>query len=290
MSTYLVTGGEGFIGGRIASKTNAKTYDLKSGKNILNKEVLSGELSDDIKGIFHCAALISVPESFEKTREYYENNVMGTKCVAEVAEKVGTKIVFSSSSAVYGELNAIASEESHTNPKSPYAENKMEGEEILKKFSNTNTNTNKRSHIALRYFNVYGPGQSDAYAGVITIFIKKALKNEDINIYGDGEQVRDFIFVDDVAEANILAMKYDNKSFEVFNIGSGTPIKIKELAELIIKLTNSSSKIVYLPEREGDIGFSQADISKAKLTLGWSPEVSLEDGLRTTIEYIKKNI
>lgn len=162
----------------------------------------------------------------------------------------------------------------------------MEGEEILKKLSNINIEKNTRPHIALRYFNVYGPGQSDAYAGVITIFIKKALKNEDINIYGDGEQVRDFIFVDDVAEANILAMKYDNKSFEVFNIGSGTPIKIKELAELIIKLTNSSSKIVYLPEREGDIVFSQVDNSKTKKVLGWSPKVSLEDGLQRTIKYI----
>lgn len=94
MINYLITGGEGFIGGRIASKTNAKAYDLKSGKNILDKEVLSGELSDDTKGIFHCAAFISVPESFEKTQEYYENNVVGTKCVAEVAEQTGAKVIF----------------------------------------------------------------------------------------------------------------------------------------------------------------------------------------------------
>jgi UDP-glucose 4-epimerase len=209
MKKYIVTGGQGFIGSKIVKKVDARSYDLKSGQDVLDQGSFKAA-SAGCDGVFHCAAKISVPESVKQKDEYYKNNVLGTKLVAQVAEQNNQKIVFSSSAAVYGDTSAAITENFEFCPKSPYAENKIDGEEILKKL--------KTPAIALRYFNVYGPGQSDAYAGVITAFIKKALKNEDIVIYGDGQQVRDFVFVDDVAEANIVAMNYDNKIFDVFNI------------------------------------------------------------------------
>ena len=275
---YIVTGGEGFIGSKIVVKTGANSFDLKSGQNVLDTGQFR-KACTEAGAIFHLAAKISVPESIQKPDEYYQNNVQGTQSVADVADELGLKIVFSSSAAVYGDTSTSVSEDSVLKPKSPYAQNKIDGEEILKKL--------KTPSVALRYFNVYGPGQSDAYAGVITTFIKRALQNLDISIYGDGGQVRDFIFVDDVAEANIAAMNYPGKTFEIFNIGSGVETTIKELAEKIVALTKSSSKIQYMPAREGDIVYSLADVSKAKKVLGWEAKTPLEQGLKQVIEYYR---
>ncbi|HEV7702409.1 MAG TPA: NAD-dependent epimerase/dehydratase family protein [Candidatus Paceibacterota bacterium] len=281
MSKYLITGGEGFIGGRITQEIDGVSYDLKSGLDILNGELL-GKMAQNTDGIFHCAAKISVPESIAIPDEYYKNNVEGTRSVVQVAEMSKVKIVFSSSAAVYGEANIAVSEESNLNPKSPYARNKIDGENLLRKSS--------IPHIALRYFNVYGPGQSKEYVGVITTFIINSLRGDDLIIYGDGNQIRDFVFVSDVARANILAMEYNNDSFQVFNIGSGTEISIKILAEIIIQLTSSNSKIVYKPFLSGDIIYSRADVSKAKEVLGWKAEVLLEEGLKETISYYKNKL
>lgn len=200
----------------------------------------------------------------------------GTKSVIDVAQKNRAKIVFSSSAAVYGELDRAATETDLLHPLSSYAQNKCDGEELLKNSSVPN--------VILRYFNVYGPGQSAAYAGVITAFIQAALKNEDLILYGNGEQVRDFIYVDDVARANIAAMESVIDSGEIFNIGSGTIVSIRELARDIIRLTSSSSAIRYEASRLGDIIYSKADVSKANELLGFSTQVPLEEGLRRTIE------
>lgn len=278
MKKYIVTGGEGFIGGKIAVKTGAISYDLKSGLDILDKNKLNKAVTN-VEGIFHCAAKISVPESFQLPEEYYRNNVEGTACVIESAKKIKSKIIFSSSAAVYGDTPLRVNEDSILNPKSPYAENKSDGEILLGK--------SEYGNIALRYFNVYGPGQSAQYAGVITSFILKALKNEDLLIYGDGNQVRDFVFVDDVVRANLAAMAYDTSSFQIFNIGTGVETTINTLANKIIELAKSSSKIKYMPSRVGDIVYSQADVSKAKNLLGWEAQVSLDEGLLETIEYYK---
>ena len=281
MKKYIITGGEGFIGSKILSKTDGKSFDLKSGQDILNGELFKTE-SAGYDGIFHCAAKISVPESIQQPDEYYRNNVKGMQCVVDIAESNKQKIVFSSSAAVYGNSDVAVLEDVDLRPMSPYAQNKVDGEMMLKKL--------KTPSVALRYFNVYGPGQSDAYAGVITAFIKKAIKNEDLVIYGNGQQVRDFVFVDDVAEANIFAMNHDSETFEIFNIGTGLETSIKELAEKIIKLTNSSSKIKYTAAREGDIVYSLADVSKAKNVLGWTAKVSLDEGLQKVIDFYRKNI
>lgn len=277
---YIITGGEGFIGSRIVKSLNGYSYDIKSGLDILNQTKLI-ESTENSDGIFHCAAKISVPESILMPDVYHEVNVIGTRNVVGVAGKLGVKIVFSSSCAVYGESGESIIENTILNPKSPYAENKAEAEKILLESG--------KPHVALRYFNVYGPGQSKQYAGVITSFIQKALNNDNLIIYGDGEQTRDFVYVDDVVRANQLAMNYSSNIFEVFNIASGVNTSVNELAKTIIELTNSSSRIEYRPERAGDIKFSKANISKAKEALCWQPQYKLRDGLIKTIEYYRKN-
>jgi UDP-glucose 4-epimerase len=233
-----------------------------------------------VDGIFHCAAKISVPESFEKPDEYYLNNVEGTESVISVAQEGGKKVVFSSSAAVYGEADHLVQENDALRPQSPYAENKGEGEQMLLESG--------LPVCILRYFNVYGPGQSPAYAGVITAFIRSALNGDDLVIYGSGEQVRDFVYVDDVARANIVAME-SVASGKVFNIGSGTRTSIRELAEKVIQLTDSPSIIRHAEPRQGDIVYSQADISKAEKMLGWKAETSLSEGLKKTIEFYRSH-
>ncbi|MBP9701763.1 MAG: GDP-mannose 4,6-dehydratase [Candidatus Pacebacteria bacterium] len=263
MKKYLVTGGAGFIGSSIAKAVGAEIFDITHNQNILNEpQVL--EASKNVDGIFHCAAKISVPESFEKPEEYYSINVIGTKNILATNKK----IVFSSSAAVYGVSTAPVKENSLLKPESPYGQNKVDAEKIL----------SVGSHIALRYFNVY-PSRS----GVISKFIALAKEDKDIVLAGDGSQIRDFIFIDDIVVANIKAMEYANASFEVFNIASGVGTSIKELAKMIIRLTNSKSKITFKPAGKGDVPFSIADISKARQKLGWEPKVGLEEGLRKII-------
>ncbi|MES2985732.1 MAG: NAD-dependent epimerase/dehydratase family protein [Patescibacteria group bacterium] len=278
---YIVTGGEGFIGSKIKLEVDGISYDIKSQQDILDQELLEVSSAETF-GIFHCAALISVPESMEKPDMYYKTNVDGTKSVIKAAEHNNLKIVFSSSAAVYGEASTKVSEDNILNPKSPYAENKRDGEKLLEE-SNIPT-------IALRYFNIYGPNQSPEYAGVITHFITNALQGKDLIIYGDGKQVRDFVYVDDVVEANILAMEYKNSEFEIFNIGSGIETTIQQLAETIIQLTESTSQITFKDARDGDIVYSGADVTKAKQILGFEAKTSLLEGLKQTITWYRQTL
>ncbi len=292
---YLVTGGDGFIGSCIMKKLaehscSAVSYDIRNGKDILDETTLAAEIANGYDGVFHCAALISVPESMQKPEEYYRTNVLGTQTLIKVLQSSNrkSKIVFSSSAAVYGEKSSAVSEEmpdgmvTPLSPKSNYAQNKIDGERIIAESG--------MPAIALRYFNVYGPGQSLAYAGVITFFIEAALKGNPIIIFGDGNQLRDFIFVSDIAEANVAAMFSDKSDFNIYNIASGTTTDLNNLAALIIRLTGSSSKIIHKPAREGDIMYSAANISKATMSLGWKPKITLETGLDLIIAYMKKNM
>ncbi len=269
---YLVTGGEGFIGSKIVERLNCESYDKKSGQDILNWSEF-GEALEGKDVVFHTAAKISVPESQEKPEEYYEVNVEGTDFLAQ-SKSLKTKIIFSSSAAVYGEYDRKVSEDDELTPESNYAQNKIDGENKVSKWNG----------ISLRYFNVYGPGQGKA--GVIAIFIKKALNNEDLIITGNGDQERDFVYVDDVVDANIAAVSYSG-SEKVFNIGSGQSIKLRELAELIIKLCESKSEIILEKPRYGDLFYSCANIAKAKNELNWEPKTDLETGLKKTIEFYK---
>lgn len=303
----LITGGAGFIGSNIAdywAKQNAEVIvldNLRTGKlenisnskikfingSITNRDVISS-IMDDVDYIFHLAALVSVPESIINPFECVEINVKGLLNILESAkEKKVKKIVFSSSAAVYGD-NPISPKTTDLvlSPKSPYGITKLDGEYYLQTYlENYGLN-----FVVLRYFNVFGPRQdpNSQYAAAIPIFISKALKNEDIIIYGDGEQTRDFIFIDDVVNANFLASRASANG--VYNVARGEATSVNDIVNTILKLTNSKSKIIYAEPRPGDIKHSLASIEKTKCDLNFYFKISLEEGLKKTIEYFKTKI
>ncbi len=300
LNKYIVSGGAGFIGSHIVEHLSKEGHEvivldsLRTGfkKNLsrLNVRFVEGDIRDenlveelivDCTCVFHLAALISVPESLLKLHECIQINTIGTINILEAARKTnGCKIVLSSSAANYGNNPALPKNENmRAEPLTPYAITKLDGEYYLRMYNNEwNTPT-----VSLRYFNVFGPKQNpkSAYAAAIPIFISNALKNEPLTIFGDGLQTRDFIYVKDVVRANILASKNGENTY---NVALGHSTTILELAEKIIELTNSKSKITFLEERAGDIKHSYADISKFK-TLGFEPKYSLEKGLVETIDF-----
>jgi len=297
----MVTGGAGFIGSHIVEyfkNEDVIVFDnLRTGfeKNIneFNVKFVKADITDYyilkkwMKGVdyvFHLAALISVQESMCKPIETERINTQGTLNVLEAAkENKVKKVIYSSSAAVYGDNPVLPKREDMLpEPKSPYAVSKLSGEYYCKIYSEQfNLPT-----AVLRYFNVFGPRQdpNSQYAAAIPIFLKRALKNEDIIIFGDGKQTRDFIYVKEVVKANVFAME---KGEGVYNIALGGRITINELAKKIIKLTNSKSRIVYTDERPGDIKHSQADISRIK-SIGFRPEFDFEEALKATIDYFKE--
>ncbi len=299
----LVTGGAGFIGSHIVEyfqgKADVRVLDnLRSGfkKNIeaFDVEFIEGSITDrdavaqavkDVDYIFHLAAMISVPESMEKLSECVEINAQGILNVLEAAKDAGVKkLCHSSSAAIYGDNPTVPKLESMLpEPKSPYAVTKLDGEYYCKMFADEGwLNT-----ACMRYFNVFGPRQDpkSQYAAAVPIFIDKAVKGETITIFGDGEQTRDFIYVKDIVAANVFLAT--NESFsDVYNVAYGNSITITALAEKIIKLTNSSSKIEYAPVRAGDVKHSRASVDKLKST-GFSPTSDFDSGLAATIEYFK---
>jgi len=284
----LITGGMGFIGSNLANElaknNNVKIYDIKNGGDIKNFKLLKKELRD-IDYVFHFASLISVEESMKKPLDYIENNIIGSLNVLKSSLSCEVKrVIFSSSAAVYGDSTKTPIKEATMlNPKSIYAFTKIAVENLMKIF-NENCGL---STISLRFFNVYGPEQkiNTSYASVIPMFINRALKNKDLIIYGNGKQTRDFIFIKDIINANILAAK--SNYYNTLNIGSGTKTTINNIANLIINLTNSKSKIKYEKSRSGDILHSIANIDKAKKSLNFKPKYNLEKGLKETIEWFK---
>ena len=215
--------------------------------------------------------------------EYHEVNVEGTENILKLAKESSFKVVCASSSSVYGNPTKIPiKEDSERKPISPYGITKLEGEYLAEKYSKSGV-----SVIGLRYFNAYGEGQTDTYAGVITEFVKKIVQSLPPVINGDGFQVRDFVFVEDIANANLIAMK-GNVNHGFFNIGSGIATSILELANLMIRLSGLAMKPLYNKMLEGDIKNSQADISLAKQLLNWEPETKLEDWLSKTLPKIQK--
>lgn len=300
----VITGGAGFIGSHIVDYWLSKDAEvhvidnLRSG-NIQNIEffgnVIFHEISitdreaifdilDNVTYIHHLAAMISVPESIQRPLECVNINVNGLLNVLDAAAKHKVKmIVHSSSAAIYGENPETPKDISMLpRPKSPYGITKLDGEYYLQVYQE---NYGLKG-TALRYFNVFGPRQDpkSQYAAAIPIFINKAIKNEPIIIYGDGEQTRDFVYVKDVVQANILAVT-NEKATGVFNVGRGDSITINEIAKLIINETNSSSKIIYKEPRTGDIKHSLSSINFTTLNLGYKPKYTLSDGLKETIKY-----
>ena len=296
---YIVTGGAGFIGSNIVKKLVERGDDvtvidnLNTGKkenlksvsdkiiflkdSILNMNLLEKE-TQEIDGIFHQAALASVQDSFSKPEEYHEVNVNGTENILKLAKKNNFKVVYASSSSVYGNPERIPIKETDgKNPINPYAETKLRKEELATKYSG-----NGVSVIGLRYFNVFGKGQSKEYAGVLKLFLERIRDKLPPKINGDGTQFRDFVFVKDVANANIMAMD-SNVKHEFFNVGTNTSITILRLAEIIIKYSGLEIAPIFGPELKGDVKRTIADITSIKEKIGWEPKILLEDWVKEIV-------
>lgn len=294
----LITGGAGFIGSHIAEhfqgKAEVRILDsLRSGyrRNLdgLEVEFIEGDIRNrelvreamrGVDYVFHLAALVSVPESMEKIAECIDINDTGMIVVLEEAARAHVKkLCFSTSAAVYGDNPELPKRETMTpEPKSPYAITKLDGEYYCRMF----TETGKLQTACLRYFNVFGPRQDpkSAYAAAVPIFIDKARKNEPLTIFGDGDQTRDFIFVKDIAAANVFLAQSGHTG--VYNVANGGKITINDLAKEIIRLTGSKSEIVHLPERPGDIRHSTASPEKLR-SIGFAPSWKFDAALAATI-------
>jgi len=300
-----VTGGAGFIGSNIVKKLvsrgdNVTVIDnLNTGKeenlvsvkdkivflndNILNLDLLEKE-TKNIDGVFHQAALASVQDSFNKPEEYQNVNVNGTENILKLAKQNNFKVVYASSSSVYGNPEKIPIKESDSkNPINPYAETKLEKEELAIKYSKMGVKV-----IGLRYFNVFGKGQSKEYAGVLKLFLERIRDNLPPKINGDGSQFRDFVFVEDVADANIMSMD-SNIDHEFFNVGTNTSITILDLAKTIIKFSNLNIKPIFGPSLQGDVQKTVANIDLIEEKIGWKPTIFLEKWINDIISMKKFN-
>ena len=294
---FVVTGGAGFIGSNIVKQLLKQNHtpividNLCRGKierisspdiefhkvDIRNIDQLKKILKNS-DGVFHQAALTDVQESFTKQEEYNDVNVKGTENIFKIAKEFNLKVVYASSSSVYGNPKKIPiTENSKRDPINPYGKTKLENEFSAESYSKDNV-----SIIGLRYFNVYGKGQTGSYAGVITKFINKLKENKDPIIFGSGIQVRDFIFVEDVALANISAMK-SNVNNGFFNVGTGITTSIKQLAKIMIDLSDLKLEIQYEKALDGDVNNSQASTSLTESILKWKYSVKLKEGLKTII-------
>ncbi len=309
----LVTGGAGFIGSHVCEKLALLEKNVIIIDSLINStlENIAGilprenvffyradirfvdklhrifEKHNDIDTIIHLAALTDVDESVREPFKYFDFNVNGTLSLLEVCRSNDVeKIVFASSAAVYGDAGEVAvSEDFKLKPMSPYATTKICGEMLVETYSRL---YGVKFNV-LRFFNVYGPRMfRSGYSGVIGEFIKRLFASEPLTIYGDGEQVRDFVYVEDVADAVLKAV--ENPLNDVFNIASGKPTSINELAKLLMDVTGVRCEVEYEAPRPGDIRFSLANISKAVEKLGWSPKTDLRAGLTFTVDWYRREV
>jgi UDP-glucose 4-epimerase len=299
----LITGGSGFIGSHLATHYQGLAEivvldNLRSGHrhNLdgLDHTFIQGCVTDraavdlamtGVDVAFHLAAMISVPESMERPRDCAEINVLGLLNVLESATAAGVrKVILASSAAIYGDNPTVPKVETMLpEPKSPYAITKLDGEYYLELFRREG----KLDTASLRFFNVFGPRQDpmSAYAAAVPIFMQKAFAGEDITIFGDGEQTRDFIHVTDIAAA--LAHLANRPNLHgTYNVGYGDSMTVNDLATRILRLSGSTSKIVHLPERPGDVKHSCASIDKL-LATGFRSVSSLEQGLIETLAFFR---
>ncbi len=307
----LVTGAAGFIGSNLIDKLleldaivigidnlfNGRIENLDKALKSKNFKFIKGDIRDinllleitkDINVIYHQAAFTSVPQSILMPHSCNDININGTLNILNAARINDIdKIIFASSSSVYGDEPSLPKKEDmKKNPKSPYAVSKLAGEgyvQVYNKIYGLNS-------TILRYFNVYGPRQKDSpYSGVIAIWLARIIRNEDLIIFGDGENSRDFTYIKDVVRANLLAAKFDTPG-EIFNIGANSPIKLTDLARLMLKITKKESlNLNYMDFRPGDILHSYADISKAKKVIKFEPEYIQESGLKDYLKWYSIN-
>ena len=303
---YVVTGGAGFIGSHLTERLvkqgdvvtvldNLNTGKIENLKSVSKKinfvqndirdfEVLRS-LMENVDGVFHQAAMASVQDSFRIPEKFHDVNVNGTENIFKIAKEFGIKVVYASSSSVYGDTSILPTTESdEKRPINPYAKTKLEKDKLAEQYAK-----NGLKVIGLRYFNVFGPRQSKEYAGVIKLFLERIQQGLPPLVNGDGLQIRDFVYVDDAVNANILSMESDI-DFEFFNIGTGTTISILDLANIIIKFSGLKIKPIHRPALPGDVRATQADITKVKTMLKWRPTTSIQDWLKSAVLDIKNNL
>ena len=303
----LVTGGAGFIGSHVVDRlveeghhvvvvdnlSTGKRKNVNRAASLYKLDIQSGRLERVFRNerpniIIHLAAQISVRRSVEDSVFDAQVNVLGTINVLQQAVWHGArKVVFSSSGgAIYGEQEVNHAPESHaTNPLSPYGVSKLCGEHYLSYFQRTSG----IQVVSLRYANVYGPRQDpEGEAGVVAIFIQKMLNNEQPIINGNGRQSRDFVYVEDVAEANVAAMSQNSQG--VYNVGTGAETSINELFRMLASLTGFACKEVHGPAKPGEQMRSVVDPSKIRQELGWDPKVDLSDGLKRTVAFFRERM
>ncbi|HKP39284.1 MAG TPA: SDR family oxidoreductase [Pyrinomonadaceae bacterium] len=305
----LVTGGAGFIGSHIAAaliENGAKVRiidDLSTGyrRNIeqigSNIDFVEGSVADekslrraleDVEIVFHEAAIPSVPRSVEKPIETHQASTNATFSLLIAArDRKVRRVVYAASSSAYGDQPELPKQEDmRPAPLSPYAVAKLVGEYYCQVF----THVYGLETVSLRYFNVFGPRQDPGsqYSGVISRFMSALLAGEQPVIYGDGEQSRDFTYVSNVVNANMLAAESSKAVGSVINIANGRSVTLNQLLEIMKETTGKSDVAVqYLPARPGDIRDSLADLTRARTLLGYEPKVGLEDGLRKTLDWWK---
>ncbi|HET7088584.1 MAG TPA: SDR family oxidoreductase [Anaerolineae bacterium] len=307
---FLVTGGAGFIGSHIvrrlvAGGAQVRVLDVFStGRrenlaDVMDRiELIKGDIADmatvrravaGVEYVLHLAALVSVPESIDHPERNLAVNVVGTHNLLLAARDAAVhRVVFSSSCAVYGEHTSLLHEELTPWPLSPYAAAKLSGEQLCRTF----THVYGLPTVCLRYFNVFGPSQNaqGTYANVIPRFITAMLGGKQPVIYGDGHQSRDFVYVANVVEANLLACSAQAAIGSVFNIGTGRETSLLELLAMLREIMELKAQPVFAPPRAGDIARSHGDISLARAVLAYQPTVDLVEGLRQTVVWYDKRV
>lgn len=306
----LITGGAGFIGSNLAEYLIRKGCKVKIIDNLStgkidnlkevaeNIELKTGDITDitAFKDIFegidyvvHLAAVTSVQKSLEEPDLTYKVNLEGTRNTLEFSEKFKIKrFVFASSCSIYGNPKKLpVSEEAELSPLSPYADSKVKGERICFDYLKRGLDI-----VILRFFNVFGPRQDaeSQYSGVISRFIKKILNSENPIIYGDGEQTRDFVYVEDVLNAIEKALTSKLVKNRVFNIGSGQRHSVNQIFNILKEISSFNGRPEFMERRKGEVRHTLADISRAERELGWKPKISIDEGLRRTFEYMKASI
>ena len=307
----LITGGAGFVGSHLCEKytkngdtvlcldnfMNGSLTNIRQLLNYRNFKLVNGDIRDfdllekitrDVDVIFHLAAQIHVDRSIVEPKMTYEVNVLGTQNILEVARMYDVeKLIYASTSEVYGSTLYAPMDENHPlNAPHPYGASKIAADRMC----NAYIETYGMDVCIMRSFNLYGPKQKDSgYGGVISLFTKRVLNNMPPIIYGNGEQTRDYTYVDDIVRAYDMVLNYKKEIREPINFGTGKEIKIIDLANKIIELCGRRGNIkpVHVEPRPGEVQRLIADISKAKEILGWEPNYTIEDGLKKFLDWYK---